>query len=67
LSPKNFNAKSLAEHLENLIASQTVLDRCKTYAERIDPDQSLNDTCMIIEKFFRDQLSEESLCIRHKP
>ena len=56
LSPKNFNAKSLAEHLENLIASQTVLDRCKIYAERIDPDQSLNDTCMIIEKFFRDQL-----------
>jgi rhamnosyltransferase subunit B len=56
LSPKNFNAKSLAEHLENLIASQTVLDRCKTYAERIDPDQSLTDTCMIIEKFFRDQL-----------
>jgi UDP:flavonoid glycosyltransferase YjiC (YdhE family) len=56
LNPKNFNAKSLADHLENLIASQPVLDRCKIYSERIDPGQSLNETCKIIEDFFRDRL-----------
>jgi len=56
LSPKKFNAASLAENLKILITSQAVLDRCKIYAERIHPDQSLNETCTIIEKFSRDQL-----------
>jgi rhamnosyltransferase subunit B len=51
LSPKNFNAASLADRLKTLITSQAVLDRCKAYAERIDPDRSLNETCTIIEKF----------------
>ena len=51
LSPKKFNAASLAEKLNTLITSQAVLDRCKFYAERINPDQSLNDTCTIIEDF----------------
>ena len=51
LSPKKFNAASLAEKLKTLITSQAVLDRCKVYAEKIHPDQSLNDTCTIIENF----------------
>jgi rhamnosyltransferase subunit B len=51
LSPKKFNAASLAENLDMLIASQAVLDRCKAYAERIHPNQSLDDTCTIIENF----------------
>jgi len=51
LSPKKFSAASLAESLKMLITSQVVLDRCKACAARIDPDQSLNDTCTIIEKF----------------
>jgi len=55
LVPKKFNAASLAENLKKLITSQAVLDRCKFYAEKIFPDQSLNDTCAIIEKFSRDQ------------
>jgi len=38
-----------------LITSQAVLDRCKAYAERIHPNQALNETCMIIEKFSRIQ------------
>ena len=56
LNPKKFHAASLAEKIKILITSKAVLDRCKLYAERINPDQSLNETCMTIEKFSRDQL-----------
>ncbi len=55
LSPKNFNATSLAEKLNAVITTQQVLDRCKTYSRKINPDQSLNDTCALIENFIRDQ------------
>ncbi len=55
LNPKKFNAASLAENLNTLTTSQLVLDRCKFYAEKINPDQSLDETCMIIEKFSYDQ------------
>jgi len=56
LSPQKFNAASLAENLEILLTSQAVQERCKIYAERIDPDQSLNDTCTIIENFSHYQM-----------
>jgi rhamnosyltransferase subunit B len=56
LSTKKFNAATLAEKIETLLTSQAVLERCKTCAERIDPDQSLDETCMIIENFSRSQL-----------
>lgn len=56
LSPQKFNAASLAEKLSALVTSQAVLDRCKAYAERIHPDQSLHDTCSIIESFSRNEL-----------
>jgi len=56
LSPKKFNAASLAEKLNSLITSQVVLDRCKSYADKIHPDQSLDETCMIIEDFSRSLL-----------
>jgi rhamnosyltransferase subunit B len=56
LSPKKFNATALAEKLRILITSQAVLDRCKIYAERIHPAQSLNETGMIIENFSRIEL-----------
>ncbi|MGQ0602827.1 MAG: glycosyltransferase [Anaerolineales bacterium] len=55
LSPKKFIATSLAEKLNTMITSQQVLDRCKAYAQKINPDQSLNDTCTIIEDFARNQ------------
>lgn len=55
LSPKKFNAASLAKELNTLITSRDVLDRCKTYARKINPDQSLNDTCAIIEDFAHNQ------------
>jgi rhamnosyltransferase subunit B len=56
LSPQKFNAASLAEKLNALVTSQAVLERCKTYAGRVHPDQSLNETCMIIENFSRGQM-----------
>jgi rhamnosyltransferase subunit B len=56
LSPKKFNATSLAENLKILISSQAVLNHCKAYAGKIHPDQSLSETCMIIENFSRSQL-----------
>jgi len=56
LSPQKFNAASLAEKLNALVTSQAVLERCKIYAGRIHPDESLNETCMIIENFTRDQM-----------
>lgn len=56
LSPQKFNAASLAEKLNALVTSAAVLERCKIYAGRIHPDQSLNETCMIIENFCRDQM-----------
>ncbi len=52
-SPSKFHAASLAEKLNTVIASQPVLDRCKFFARKIDPDQSLNDTCAFIEDFAR--------------
>jgi rhamnosyltransferase subunit B len=55
LSPKRFNAASLAEKLNTVITSQQVLDRCKSFSRKIDPAQSLNDTCTIIEDFARNQ------------
>jgi rhamnosyltransferase subunit B len=56
LSPQKFNAALLAEKLNALVTSQAVLERCKIYAGRINPDESLNETCMIIENFSRDQM-----------
>ncbi|MEW6128269.1 MAG: nucleotide disphospho-sugar-binding domain-containing protein [Acidobacteriota bacterium] len=53
LTPKRFNAASLAERLKALITSQTVLERCKSYARKIAPAKSLDDTCTIIEDFAR--------------
>jgi rhamnosyltransferase subunit B len=57
LRPKKFNAASLAEKINTLITSQEVLDRCKFYAQKIDPNKSLNDTCTIIEDFAHNQSS----------
>ena len=54
LSPQKFNAASLAEKLTPLLTSQVVLDRCRSYAAKIHPDQSLAETCMIIEDFSRN-------------
>jgi UDP:flavonoid glycosyltransferase YjiC (YdhE family) len=51
LSARKFNARSLAEKLKTLITSQAILDRCKAYAQRIDPDQALHETSAVIEAF----------------
>lgn len=51
LSPQKSNAATLAEKIRILITSKAVLDRCKAYAQRIDPDQSLHETSAVIEAF----------------
>jgi rhamnosyltransferase subunit B len=56
VSPPKFNAVSLAEKLNALMKSQVILDRCRTCAERIDPERVLSDTCAVIEDFFSDHL-----------
>jgi rhamnosyltransferase subunit B len=53
LTPNRFNAASLAEKLNALISSPQVLGRCKSYARKIDPAQSLDAACTIIEDFAR--------------
>jgi rhamnosyltransferase subunit B len=53
LSPSKFNAASLAAKLDTLITSPSVLDRCRFYAQKIEPDQALKDTCTLIEDFAR--------------
>ena len=54
LSLKKFNASSLAKKLDDLISSQAVLDRCKSFADRIYPEQALNKTRSVIEDFSRN-------------
>ena len=39
---------------EDLVKSRQVLERCNACAQRIDPEQSLADTCRIIESFAQD-------------
>jgi rhamnosyltransferase subunit B len=51
LSPKRFNAASLAEKLNTLMTSAQVSERCKSLAQKIKPDQSLDDACTIISDF----------------
>jgi UDP:flavonoid glycosyltransferase YjiC (YdhE family) len=55
LHPKNFHAAALAEKLDALIASQAVRERCKALASKIHPDQTLHDTCAIIEDLAREK------------
>lgn len=55
LSPKKFSAASLAEKLNAVTASQQVRDRCQAYAQKINPEQSLDETCAAIEAFARNQ------------
>jgi rhamnosyltransferase subunit B len=54
LTPDKFNAMSLAEKLRTLVTSQVVKERCITFSEKIHPEQALEDTCEIIERFSRD-------------
>ena len=51
LLPKKFNAVSLAKELNALIASPEVLDRCRSYSERMRQDDALERTCALIEDF----------------
>lgn len=56
LGPKQFTATSLVKKLEPLITSQQVLERCQAYAKKINPAESLNRACTLIEDFARSKI-----------
>jgi UDP:flavonoid glycosyltransferase YjiC (YdhE family) len=53
LRPKEFNAASLVRKL-NELTSQEVRDRCKKKKKKINPDQSVSNTCALLEDFARN-------------
>ena len=55
LNPDKFNAASLVEKLNAVITSQQIIDRCKAYSRKNNPEQSLNATCGLIENFIQVQ------------
>jgi UDP:flavonoid glycosyltransferase YjiC (YdhE family) len=61
LSPRKFNASSLARELDALATSESVLAQCKTYAHRIVPERALDETCAVIQEFAHEhpQSAEE--------
>jgi rhamnosyltransferase subunit B len=61
LSPRKFNASSLARELDALATSEAVLAQCKTYAQMIDPERALDETCAVIQEFAHEhpQSAEE--------
>jgi UDP:flavonoid glycosyltransferase YjiC (YdhE family) len=49
ISPKDYTAQTVAEKLNRLLSSADVLARRKEYAQRIDPQKSLQETCDLLE------------------
>lgn len=49
ISPKDYTAQTVSERLNGLLSSADVSARSKEYARRIDPQQSLQETCDLIE------------------
>ncbi len=54
LTPDKFNAGSLAEKIRTLVTSPTVKERCITFSEIVHPQQALEDTCDVIERFSKN-------------
>jgi len=53
ISPKDYTAQNVSERLNGLLSSSDVLARSKEYAQRIEPQQSLQETCDLIENLSR--------------
>lgn len=51
IGPKNYTAQTVSEKLNSLLSSPDVLARSKEHAQRIDAQQSLQETCDLIENF----------------
>jgi rhamnosyltransferase subunit B len=49
ISPKDYTAQTVSERLNRLLSSSDVLAHSREYAQRIDPQQSLQETCDLIE------------------
>jgi rhamnosyltransferase subunit B len=52
ISPKDYTAQTVAGRLNRLLSSADVLARSKEFAQRIDAQQSLQETCDLIENLF---------------
>jgi UDP:flavonoid glycosyltransferase YjiC (YdhE family) len=55
ISPKDYVAKTVAERLNGLLSSSAVSARNREYALRINAEQSLRETCDLIEDLARAQ------------
>jgi len=53
ISPKDYTAQNVSERLHGLLSSSDVLARSREYAQRIEPQQSLQETCDLIEHLSR--------------
>jgi UDP:flavonoid glycosyltransferase YjiC (YdhE family) len=59
LDPNKFTGKSLVDKLDSLLSSSDVLERCRTFASRIDPAGALGAACKEIETFAQAQLKAD--------
>lgn len=52
--PRNFKPRLVAEKLLGLLTNPKVKENCQKYAQRVDFDQAILDTCNLLEKFSLD-------------
>lgn len=52
ITPKGYTAHNVAEKLNGLLSSSDALALSKQYAQRIDPERSLQETCDLIEEIY---------------
>jgi rhamnosyltransferase subunit B len=53
INPKNYTAQTVSERLDDLLSSYNVSARSRKYALRINAEQSLRETCDLIENLSR--------------
>jgi rhamnosyltransferase subunit B len=61
ISPKDYTAQTIAETLNGLLSSADVLARSKEYAQRIDPQKSLQETCDLIQNLPHSRVDASTL------
>ena len=49
--PRNFKPRLVAEKLKGLLSNPKVKENCQKYAQRVDFEQAILDTCNLLEKF----------------
>ena len=68
ISPKEYTARNVADKLDDLLSAAEVPARSKIYAQRIDPQKSLQETCDLIENLShaRGEASATNLLIENR-